>query len=311
MPREKPFEAPYPVGDVEAFLSHISFPIEKFPMVTKEQARTRDGLKFLAALLRYTLAAVPFENLLLHYSPYRAVTIDKDILFEKIVASNCGRGGYCMENNLFFAKILQSLGYEVISTGARVLLEGDSPEWSHQVNLVSLDDQIYMIDIGFGKQGPTRPLPLIDDHISKWGATEAEMRVTYNQGSKPWVQGLWTYQHRNSPKDIWAPMYHFTNTEFLPGDFRIMNHSVSTSRTSFFTYRIIVTKMLLDKEMDDIVGAIILNQNEVKKHIQDKSEVLAELKTEEDRVEALAKHFGIFLTERERAGIRGTVAALK
>lgn len=80
---------------------------------------------------------------------------------------------------------------------------------SHQVNLIPLDDQIYMIDIGFGNQGPTRPMPLIDGHVSKWGATEAETRVTYKQGSKPWVQGLWTYQHRNSPKDTWTQIYHF------------------------------------------------------------------------------------------------------
>lgn len=64
------------------------------------------------------MARVPFENLALHYSTHHSVLLDLDFLFEKMVTR--GMGGYCMENNRFFATILRTLGYTVLSGGARV-----------------------------------------------------------------------------------------------------------------------------------------------------------------------------------------------
>lgn len=64
------------------------------------------------------MARVPFENLALHYSTHHNVILDLDFLFEKMVTR--GMGGYCMENNRFFATILRTLGYTVLSGGARV-----------------------------------------------------------------------------------------------------------------------------------------------------------------------------------------------
>jgi len=62
---------------------------------------------------------VPFENLSLHYSKLPGISLDTEDLFEKIVERR--RGGYCMEVNCFFATVLDTLGYEVVPTGARVL----------------------------------------------------------------------------------------------------------------------------------------------------------------------------------------------
>lgn len=64
------------------------------------------------------MARVPFENLALHYSTYHSLILEVDFLFDKMVTR--GKGGYCMENNRFFATILRTLGYTVLSGGARV-----------------------------------------------------------------------------------------------------------------------------------------------------------------------------------------------
>lgn len=64
------------------------------------------------------MATVPFENLALHYSPHHSITLDPDFLFDKIVERK--RGGYCMENNCFFGTVLRTLGFTVVSIGARV-----------------------------------------------------------------------------------------------------------------------------------------------------------------------------------------------
>ena len=122
-------EAFYTREQIDAYLSYISFPVTKHKAITPESSRTEGGLTYLSALQKCQLSNVPFENLLLHYSKERLISIDKDDLFEKIVASKNGRGGYCMENNTFFGTILKTMGFEVIPTGARVLLSGGSGGW--------------------------------------------------------------------------------------------------------------------------------------------------------------------------------------
>lgn len=77
-------------------------------------------LNLLATLQRYQVAAVPFENLNLHYSTHHSISIDAEDLFYKIVDERNGRGGYCMENNGLFGTVLRSLGYNAYSVGARV-----------------------------------------------------------------------------------------------------------------------------------------------------------------------------------------------
>lgn len=122
-------EAFYTGEQIKAYLSYISFPVTKYKTITAESARIEDDLDYLSALQKYQLSHVPFENLLLHYSKERLISLDQDDLFEKIVASRNGRGGYCMQNNTFFGTVLQTLGFEVIPTGARVLLSGDPGGW--------------------------------------------------------------------------------------------------------------------------------------------------------------------------------------
>ena len=85
----------------------------------------------------------------------------------------------------------------------------DSEYRSHQVNLVPLGDEMYMVDVGFGGEGPTRPMPLVDGVVSNWGATNSETRLTYKKGSNPWVPGMWTYEHRKARFQNWTTIYVF------------------------------------------------------------------------------------------------------
>lgn len=111
----------YTPEQVNAYLSRISFPVNQYKPITLKTAGSTDGLHYLYGLQKYHLASIPFENLSLHYSQERVVSINKDDLFKKMVTSGSGRGGYCMEHNLLFGTILRSIGFEVISTGARVM----------------------------------------------------------------------------------------------------------------------------------------------------------------------------------------------
>ncbi len=241
-----------------------------------------------------------------------------------------------MENNCFFGTVLRSLGYEIYSAGARIsnatsgISGGGYQGWyifssllvekgasglirwhrSHMVNIVTIEGQRYMVDVGFGSNGPTHPLPLIHDEIT-YGIGPQEVRLLHTnieQNTDP-TQKLWVYEHRNEEKSDWVPAYSFTELEFLAPDYTIMNFYTSTSRTSFFTYTVVCMKMVLEEE--EVVGTVTLLGGDVKRRIRGETEQLESCETEEQRVKALEKYFGIVLSEEERNGIHGTVTELK
>jgi hypothetical protein len=130
------------------------------------------GFPFLQALTRCHTCEVPFENLRLHYSANKTVTLDTADLFTNIVTRR--HGGRCMENNTFLATVLRSLGFYVRNCGGRVS-RAMSPYpdvrknqaatydgWNHMLNLVRLDSQWYVVDVGMGAMGPNIPYPLQD-----------------------------------------------------------------------------------------------------------------------------------------------------
>lgn len=103
----------YTPEQIQAYFSRIGLP-------QSHRNTTSRDLSFLTLLQRHQLASVPFENLELHYSPHHTISLDPKHLFHKIVERNAGRGGYCMENSCLFGTVLRSLGYNVVSIGAKV-----------------------------------------------------------------------------------------------------------------------------------------------------------------------------------------------
>ena len=89
-----------------------------------------------------------------------------------------------------------------------------------------------------------------------------------------------------------------------------MNVATSTLPTSHFTQQIIVLKYILNKEIGDITGALILNNRILKRRTYNDSEVIREFRTEEERIAALRDHFEIFLTSKEVEGIEGLITEI-
>ena len=79
-----------------------------------------------------------------------------------------------MENTCLLGTVLRSIGYNVMSTGARVNEAvqpvSGSPDWggprydgwNHMVNIVRVEGKEYLVDVGFGSNSPTFPVPLED-----------------------------------------------------------------------------------------------------------------------------------------------------
>jgi arylamine N-acetyltransferase len=172
------------------------------------------------------------------------------------------------------------------------------------LNIVTIEGKKYVQDVGFGSSGPTRPLLLVENEIST-NVGDQEMRLMHDTipDFTHSNQKLWLYQHRNGVDQPWLPTYAFSEMEFTPSDFAMMNYFTSTHRSSWFTYSVVCVKMILEE--GEIVGDITLVGGDVKKRVRGKSEVLALCKSEEDRLKALEEFLDVKLSSAEREGIRG------
>ena len=101
----------------------------------------------LRILQRSHLLAVPFENLDIHWK--RPIVIDTAKFYDKIVGEK--RGGFCYELNGTFNELLVSLGFRTLLVSARVFNgTAHGPEYDHAAIIVTIDDEEYLADVGFG-----------------------------------------------------------------------------------------------------------------------------------------------------------------
>ncbi|KAF7984278.1 hypothetical protein HWV62_16136 [Athelia sp. TMB] len=296
----------YTDAQIDRYLEYIQIP----PQFHRSAKPTLD-LEFLTALHVHQLAAIPYENLVLHYSKAHAVSLDPAVLYEKLLKN--GRGGYCMENITFFNHILRALGFTVYTAGARARPRVDGVPggayfgWVHLVIIVALaDGSKYAVDVGFGGDGPTKPMPMIDGHVvQNLGTQEVRLVLGNIPEQVDRSQKLWIYQYRNGVDKPWNSFYSFSEVEFLHQDFEVMNWYTSRNPQSFQTFTVLVVRYLRSEGENLINGKVMLVNGMVKRNLGARTEVVVECTTEEERVEALEKYFGITLTDEEKEGIRG------
>ncbi|RAH43265.1 arylamine N-acetyltransferase family protein [Aspergillus brunneoviolaceus CBS 621.78] len=315
--------ATYTPDKLELYLERIGFPNATPGSSRLEYVRDsiqKRPLATLTELQRAHLTSIPWGNSGLHYSAHHSISIRPACVFEKLVSRRLD--GYCMENTMLFYHVLRSLGYTVYPTGGRVNTAAsdastDSRNWffvgmGHMVLIVTIDGEKYAVDVGFGSNGPTCPLPL-QHGSARVNIAPSEMQLIYDTLPEfvDQTQKVWIYQVRYARDSTWMPMYSFSEVEFLPQDFEVMNFATSQRRTSWFTQTLVCTRMLLDDSGQGVKGLCILAGNTVKVRAAGHSEVVETLKSEEDRVKALAKWFDMHFQEHEIEGIRGLVSQIK
>lgn len=182
------------------------------------------------------------------------------------------------------------------------------------VNIVTISSQKYFVDVAFGAEEAMRPVPMISGfEFEQIAPVRGRIEHTsLSQHSDP-SQRVWLYSTRNTAEDNaeWVPKYHFLDAEFFPADYRTMNLSPMAQPTSFFVQTVMAMRVLLDEETKRPKGALTMVGNVVRRKVHGETEVLAELKTEEERVEALEKYFEVVLSESEKRGIKGLASELK
>jgi arylamine N-acetyltransferase len=185
--------------------------------------------------------------------------------------------------------------------------------------------QKFSIDVGFGGDGPTSPLPLneLGQAVRNLGRQEVRLIHDHIPNQKSRGDKLWIYQYRNGSENEWNSFYCFAELEFFQQDFEVMNWW--TSAKTLHKWTVISVRFLREGEdvkfsespnlpLDthvQIVGKVMLVDNVIKVNLGGKTSIVHSFDSEECRLQALKEYFGISLTEEEAQSIRGGDMELK
>jgi N-hydroxyarylamine O-acetyltransferase len=238
------------------------------------------------------LRHIPYENI--DVFCHHGVKLDRETLTRKILLRE--RGGYCFEQNGLFSMALTELGFKSHANMARVHRNRPEPGGrTHHINLVELEGQIWVCDVGFGGSGFREPLMLqADVEVTQLGEIyrlhESDEHGFYLQ---------------KKMEDDWQQLYTFKIERALPIDLHMANFYTSKSADHVFLDTIRGTRLtprgrvtLLDhtfKVFDLIEGTL------KKETVTDFAAYLGKLK----------EHLGVELNEAEQGLLKTRFPTLK
>jgi N-hydroxyarylamine O-acetyltransferase len=250
------------------------------------------NLETLRDLHLLHLQHIPYENI--DVFCHQGVKLDAETLTRKILLRE--RGGYCFEQNGLFFMALTELGFKCHANMARVHRNRPQPGGrTHHINLVELEGQTWVCDVGFGGSGFREPMMLqADAEVGQMGEL---YRLHRNDEHGFYLQ--------KKTGEEWLPFYTFKIEPALPIDLHMANFYTSKSPDHVFLDAIIGTR--LTKR-----GRVTLSDHTFK--IFDLINGTLERKAVTDfeaYVSNLKEHLGVQLNEAEKALLRGRFATLK
>lgn len=193
--------------------------------------------------------SIPFENLAIHDTSSdteELIKLDENSLVEKLIEKK--RGGWCHETNELLALVLEQLGFKV-----RRLLGSVPPlNGTHKCLLITIGNDQYLADTGFGGNCIIEPLPLITDTVFKQFSEIFKLTLEHPRSEEIEEYVLYIFI-----KDNWSKLYSFTLTPRLSEDFDQFNYFTSHSKKSFFVQNRIVMRPTLE-------GRILLLNHKLK-----------------------------------------------
>lgn len=168
-------------------------------------------LEGLSALQLAQASRIVFENMtpLTGHVP----DLSADALWNKLIVD--GRGGYCFELNGLFGMALSAFGFEARPFMARVY--GGQPRGgprSHLGFIVTLDEQDYLADCGFGGGGPVLPLRVQLDEPQTLRGEVFRLRADDETGDTVLERAM---------EDGWRALYGFEPLNVQPIDIEAAN----------------------------------------------------------------------------------------
>jgi N-hydroxyarylamine O-acetyltransferase len=250
------------------------------------------NLQTLRELHLLHLQRIPYENL--DVFCLQGVRLDPDSLTRKILQRR--RGGYCFEQNGLFLLALTELGFKVTPNLARVHRNRPAPGGrTHHINLVEIEGDTWICDVGFGGSAFRHPLKLQTEAAVEQMGELFRLRASDEHG----------FYLEKSIGEGWEPQYTFKIDPALPIDMAMGNFYTSRSADHVFLNAVVGTRMTER-------GRITLSDHTFKMFDLVEGTLERETVTDfEAYVAKLRDLLGVELNEAERARLKDRFGTLK
>ncbi|GHH34834.1 arylamine N-acetyltransferase family protein [Lentzea cavernae] len=205
--------------DLDAYLTRVGF-----------QGEVAPDLSTLRRLHTAHVGAIAFDNLdaLLGRT---AVPLDVDSVQDKIVRQ--GRGGWCLEQVVLMAAVLDRIGFTFTAFAGRTRIRtGDKfGPALHVALLVELDGERWLHDVSFGAHGLHEPILFAEN-------ARLDGDFSFDLLREPTGEHVLRFLRPEGP----AELYGFTADVRYPSDFELLNHFCLTHPRSPFNHRMILQR---------------------------------------------------------------------
>jgi N-hydroxyarylamine O-acetyltransferase len=123
-----------------------------------------------------------------------------------------------------FLTALQKIGFKARPLLGRVHISGEATGRGHQISLVTIDNKLWITDVGFGADTPRCPLPLETDTPMSSGGQTIQIIDSNDFGFM--VQAF--------REGVWSNLYSFDLEHVCQGDIEYGNYYTSTHPSSIF-----------------------------------------------------------------------------
>ncbi len=250
------------IFDKEEYLKRINF-----------EGTIANNYESLKSIHHAQHRTIPFENFDICLG--RNIKLEPKALVQKLVKKK--RGGYCFELNGLHLLALKSFGFDARALLGRVHTTGEPTGRGHQVSLVSIEGKQWVVDLGFGSESPSIPIPLVYNEPVSFK----------NQTFQLIESKLYGYMLQTKQENDWINLYSFDLNHVCPGDIEYGNHYTSTNQNSFFTSSRVAALPIEN-------GTVTLLNNKLKK-IVNGMEYTALLDEDQSYLNILKQEFGIVI----------------
>lgn len=200
-------------------------------------------LDVLNALQRLHTQTIPFDALDVFMD--RGVDLAPAVVEAKLIGAR--RGGYCYEQNGFFARVLLAMGFNVTRLIARVSWnapEGAAPRpRTHMALKVRLRGNDWLADVGFGGSTLTAPVLWMPDTPQTTPHAVYRLRRDGNDT-------VLDQQVDGDDGPAWRSVYSMSPEPQIPADYEPANWFSSTHPTSHFRRSLICALSPPDRRLN-------------------------------------------------------------
>jgi N-hydroxyarylamine O-acetyltransferase len=205
--------------DLDAYLTRVGY-----------EGDVAADLSTLRRLHIAHVGAIAFDNLdaLLGRT---AVPLDLDSVQRKIVRQ--GRGGWCLEQVVLMAAVLDRIGFTFTAFAGRTRIRTGNRFGPalHVALLVECDGERWLHDVSFGAHGLHEPIRFAEN-------ARLDGDFSFDLVREPTGEHVLRFLRPEGP----AELYGFTTDVRYPSDFELLNHFCLTHPRSPFNHRMVLQR---------------------------------------------------------------------